>query len=223
MPTYSIVMAFVDPDDTKAIKASLRRSQAGGFTVLNARGTVRSPILSFLGLDNPRRDMLLMVAEDSRCTSFMEKLDSDIHMDRPGKGFTFTIPATRLYGMRTQDGTVFRRLSGRPAGEKPHYEVIIAIVNNGMSGKVFKAARRGGAQGATVLHGRGSGVEKVERFFSLAIDPEKEILVMITEEEHTDAILEEMNKEVNFNTPNSGIVFTFDIEEVHGLIQNVGE
>lgn len=223
MPTYSIVMAFIDPDDSKIVKASLRRSQASGFTVISGRGTVRSPLLSMLGLDNPRRDLLLMVSEDKACVPVMENLRADTHMDRPGKGFTFSIPATRVYGLHNQDADGFLRLSNREPGQGPHYELLAVIVNNGMSERMIHAARGGGARGATVLHARGSGVHRIEKFFSLGIEPEKEVLIIVSEESQTESIIAALTEEVDFNTPNSGILFTFDIEQVTGLIQNVGE
>lgn len=223
MPTFSIIMAFIDPDDTKTVKASLRRSKASGFTVISGRGTVRNPLLCFLGLDNPRRDLLIMVAEDQKCGLIMENLNDDTHMEKSGKGFTFAIPATRVFGLHNQDPSGFRRYCRDTDEEGTPYELLTVIVNNGMSERMVAAARRGGARGATVLHARGSGIHKIEKFYSLGIEPEKEVLLIVSEDKKTDGIIAALKEEVDFTTPNSGILFTFDIEQVVGLIQNVGE
>ena len=60
------------------------------------------------------------------------------------------------------------------------FDLIVAIVNRGFSDLVMDAARAAGASGGTILHGRGTGVHEAEQFFGIAIQPEKEIVLILT-------------------------------------------
>ena len=40
------------------------------------------------------------------------------------------------------------------------YDLIVTIVNKGRAEKVMEAAKKAGAEGGTILHGRGSGVHE---------------------------------------------------------------
>ena len=57
------------------------------------------------------------------------------------------------------------------------FELIVAIVNRGFSDLVMDAARKAGASGGTILHGRGTGVHEAAQFFGVAIQPEKELVL----------------------------------------------
>lgn len=100
-----------------------------------------------------------------------------------------------------------------------NYELIVIIANNNRGEDVVEAAQKAGASGATMLHGRGSGVHNVERFFNLEIEPEKEVIFIVSECEKSPAIIESIREAVDFNAPNSGILFTLAITEAMGLVR----
>ena len=55
------------------------------------------------------------------------------------------------------------------------HELIICIVNNGFTDLVMDAARKEGARGGTIFHGRGTGNPDMEKFFGFSISPEKRL------------------------------------------------
>ena len=61
------------------------------------------------------------------------------------------------------------------------HELIICIVNNGFTDLVMDAARKEGARGGTIFHGRGTGNPDMEKFFGFSISPEKEIIIILVE------------------------------------------
>ena len=67
---------------------------------------------------------------------------------------------------------------------KKGYKCIFAIVNNGFSEEAMDAARACGARGGTILHGRGTISKVAETLFNITIKPEKEIVMIITDNEH---------------------------------------
>lgn len=100
---------------------------------------------------------------------------------------------------------------------KYKHEVIICIVNSGFSDEVMDAAREFGARGGTVVRARGTANAEAEKLFNIAIQPEKEIVMILVENKIKNDILHALYKAVGLNTPGQGIAFTMPVENVVGL------
>jgi len=94
------------------------------------------------------------------------------------------------------------------------YKLIVTIVNKGKSGKVLDVSHGAGAVGGTVLFGHGSAVRLL---LGISIDPEKEIVFIIVEEEKAKKVLDAIVKELQLDRPHRGIAFILSIDRVEGL------
>lgn len=101
--------------------------------------------------------------------------------------------------------------------EKLNHELIICIVNNGFTDLVMDAARKEGARGGTIFHGRGTSNPDMEKFFGISISPEKEIVIIIVESSIKDAVLKAINKAAGLETSGKGIAFAMPVSDVVGL------
>lgn len=97
------------------------------------------------------------------------------------------------------------------------YEVILCIVNAGFAEDVMSVARSCGAGGGTVLSARGTAKEEAEKIFNISIQPEKEIVMILVDEDKRDDILHAIYKNVGLNTPGQGIAFSLPVSQVVGL------
>lgn len=97
------------------------------------------------------------------------------------------------------------------------YELIIVIINRGFSDDVMDAAREAGATGGTILNARGSGSHKAEEFFGIAIQPEKELVMILVPKELRSGIMTAVCGRAGLNTPGKGIVFSLPVSDVLGL------
>ncbi|MEX2573827.1 MAG: P-II family nitrogen regulator [Balneolaceae bacterium] len=97
------------------------------------------------------------------------------------------------------------------------FNLIVSIVNKGRSGLVLDSSLKAGAEGGTVLRGRGSGIHEKAKLFSFAIEPEKEIVLTLVPEILTEKILEAIVKSAELNEPGKGIAFVLDIEKTAGI------
>ena len=95
-------------------------------------------------------------------------------------------------------------------------ELIVVIVNKHKDGVVMKAATAAGATGGTIIHGRGTGFLK-KKFFGIDIEPEKEIVLIIANVDIVENICLAINRELNLEKPNQGILFTIDLNKVIGI------
>jgi len=101
--------------------------------------------------------------------------------------------------------------------ESKGFELIICIVNNGFTDLVMDAARKEGARGGTIFHGRGTGNPDMEKFFGITISPEKEIVIILVEKEIIEAVLKAINKAAGLETKGQGIAFTMPVSDVVGV------
>ncbi len=103
------------------------------------------------------------------------------------------------------------------------YMLIITVVNKGWSEKVIHAAKEAGATGATVLYGRGSGLENVPSLFGIPIDPEKEIVLNVVPEADSDPLMERIGRALTLCAPGTGVTFSLPVASVGGIYTGKGD
>ena len=104
---------------------------------------------------------------------------------------------------------------------KNGYKCILAIVNNGFSEVAMDAAKACGARGGTILHGRGTISKDAEKFFNISIQPEKEIVMILAQNELIDSILKGLYNAIGTSTQAQGIAFALPVDEVIGIDNNL--
>ncbi|MBN1243795.1 MAG: P-II family nitrogen regulator [Spirochaetales bacterium] len=90
------------------------------------------------------------------------------------------------------------------------HALVAFILNKGWADDAMAAARKAGATGGTVVAGRGTGREEDVRFFGITLVPEKEILLVLVEDEKADAVLEAVKTVPCLAEPGSGIAFRLE-------------
>jgi nitrogen regulatory protein PII len=97
------------------------------------------------------------------------------------------------------------------------YDLIMTIVNKGYSETVVEASKKAGAEGGTIMFGRGTGIHEQAKLFGITIEPEKELVLTLVEREKTDSVLELVLKEAELDKPGRGIAFVLEVERVAGI------
>ena len=100
---------------------------------------------------------------------------------------------------------------------KKNYELIIVIVNQGYTGIVMDAAKECGARGGTTFVAHGTGNKELGSFFGIVIQPEKEIVFILVDEEIKDNVMLNIYKQAGLDTKGSGIAFSIKVSDVIGL------
>lgn len=96
-------------------------------------------------------------------------------------------------------------------------KLIITIINKGYSDVVMEAARRAGATGGTVIKARGTGNKELESFYGIVIHPDKEMVLIVVNEDIKDKTMEEIYKDCGLETKSQGIIFSLPIDDVKGI------
>ena len=103
------------------------------------------------------------------------------------------------------------------------FELIFTIVNAGYTDLVMEAAKAEGATGGTVINGKGTGNEAMEKFFGITIQPEKDIVLILIPKNLKDAVLKAISRDAGFDTKGQGIAFALPVDEAVGLGKAVKE
>lgn len=211
---YSLIMVIIDfGQATKAIKIAKSIGATGG-TIVLGKGTVKSSILSRLGLDESRKEIALIGVESHIEQAVNEALRAKLELDKPNHGIVFSVPMKRAIGKNFKDQGYTPYKEG---DNKMKHEAIFTIVNKGMSKKVIDSASKAGSTGGTVISGRGSGTEVTEKLFNIDIEPEKDIVLIISKLENTDQIVEAISQSINITEQGKGIIFVLDVNRTIGL------
>jgi nitrogen regulatory protein PII len=99
--------------------------------------------------------------------------------------------------------------------------LIVTIVKKGWSDPVTRAARHAGAEGATILMGRGAGIHEKQTFLGLCIEPEKEVILTIVDPEQTDAVLSAITEAAQLDRSGMGIAFVVALDRVVGRVHKI--
>ena len=95
--------------------------------------------------------------------------------------------------------------------EEHRYELIVCIVNAGFSQNVMEAARAAGAKGGTILRARGSANPEAEEFFSINVQPDKEVLLILVPKAIKDDVLKAIYKNCGLADEAKGIAFSLPV------------
>jgi nitrogen regulatory protein PII len=198
---------------SKVLRAAKNHGVTGG-TVLLGRGTVKSPLLDLLGLTDVRKEIVLMIAESDTAEEALLGLDKQFNFAKPHHGIAFSTDVVGLYGVRDCPSYKSR---GNTGGEDM-YKVIFVVVDRGKAQEVIDAAAAAGSRGATVINARGSGVHEQKVLFSMPIEPEKDIVMILAQESLVEQITAAIRGALKIDEPGMGIMFILDLNKTFGLL-----
>lgn len=97
------------------------------------------------------------------------------------------------------------------------YHVINIIVDKGKAEEVVDAANLAGSTGGTIINARGSGTHETSKVFAMDIEPEKEIVMILSACERTNDIVASIREKLKMDAPGNGIMFIQDVNKTYGL------
>ncbi len=198
---------------SKVLKEAKKIGVLGG-TIFLGRGTVKEPILELLGLDEVKKEVVLMISDRKLENQIHEVLTEKFHLDKPNHGIIFSSSVKRVIGTKSYTPSSDSIVGGKDDME---YEVIFTIVERGFGQEVVDVATSAGSRGATIINARGSGIHENTMFFSMNIEPEKEIVIIIIEKEKSDKIIKAIKESLQIDEPGKGIMFVMDANKTSGL------
>lgn len=99
-----------------------------------------------------------------------------------------------------------------------NYRLVTCIVERGRAERVVDEAIRAGAQGATIYQARGKGVRERLSFLGRLVDPEKEVILIVTTKEQTRSVFDSVVKTAQLEAPGKGFAYVQPVEQAVGFL-----
>lgn len=209
-----LLCLIVNDDMGSEVIRIAKKNGCSGGTVFYGAGTINNSRLKMLGLDNIRKEVVLMIAEESKSESIMKVLSEKLKLARPNRGIAFTISLLNILGRRN---SMYDQNAQIREDDSVMHQAIFVIVERGQAEEVIDAAVDAGSQGGTIISARGSGIHETSRLFGMDIEPEKEIVLILSDKDKVDPIVASISNATEIEKPGQGILFTIDVKDTKGL------
>lgn len=211
---WELVVVIVNPGlSSRVIRLGKSVGIKGG-TVVLGHGTAHQPLLEFLELADVRKEIVLMVADTPKMANLaLETLNNQLKMQKKNHGIAFSLDVSHFIGTGH-----FQYCDTHESEDTLMlYQAIFTIVDKGKAEEAMKIASDAGAHGGTIINARGSGIHETSTIFQMAIEPEKEILLIVSEVNKTEAIVDAIKIKMEIEKPGNGIIFVQDVKNAVGL------
>lgn len=95
--------------------------------------------------------------------------------------------------------------------------VILFVCNHGYAYDAMTEARKAGARGGTIIHGRSSVSTEKQKFFGITVHSEKDILMIVCQEEQKATLMKAMTSKYGVATQARGLCFAMKVEDSIGF------
>jgi len=204
---------------SKVIKIAKKVGISGG-TIFLGKGTAQSRILKLLDLSDIRKEIVLLATSKQKALVALEELNKELKLEKPHHGIAFSTSVKNLIGVDNLKCDFDNKIIKEDRGVKnTMYNVIFVVVDKGKAEEVIDAATKAGSTGGTIINARGSGIHETSTLFSMAIEPEKEVVMILSKSSLVEAIVESIRKELKIDEPGNGIMFVQDVNNAYGLYE----
>ena len=183
-------------------------------------GTAVQETLSTLGLERTEKAVLFAMITADTWPKLQKELRHRLRIDVPGTGIAFTIPVSSIGGKRalqflTEDQNF--QIGEETTLKDTKYELLIVIANQGYSGLIMDAARSENAGGGTVIHAKGTGMERAEQFLGVSLAAEKEMVLIVIKREDKNRIMRAIMDQAGTASKARSVILSLPVTSTAGL------
>lgn len=200
---------------SKVLQTAKKLGLPGG-TVVIGKGTVNHSILNFLSLYDVQKEIVILGTNFQSTEKILADLNQVFNFEKRNQGIVFTTGAGKIIGSSFYKN---EKNDGERGVRKSMYQLIITIVNRGNAGDVIDAAKAAGSKGGTIINARGSGIHETQRLFNMDIEPEKEMVMILSKKDITESIVESIRVALKIDQPGNGIIFIQDVNQTYGIYE----
>ncbi|UCZ54182.1 PII family protein [Bacillus shivajii] len=216
-----LLVTIVKKGKAKKIMKAAKDVGVEGGTVMIGSGVGIHEKEKTFGIDTIyEKELILNLVHEDLLPDVINEITHTAKLNKPGQGIGFVIDVRRTFGIahKKEEESSKEDLEDMTDDHNHRgFDLIITIVNKGESGKVIDASKKGGAEGGTVLNGRGSGIHEKAKLLSIQIEPEKDVVLTLIKRSLTNDVLNALEEYVHINEPGKGIAFVLPVEETVGI------
>ena len=232
MSELYMMATISDRNQTRRFLAFYREYGVNVTLLTYGEGTAASEVLDAFGLEAAEKAILFAFITDTEWKHIKSALQKQIKIDIPGSGIAFIVPLSSIGGKKQllylTEGREFKKgvigtigfsvvIEEESTLKETKYELLVVIANQGYTDLIMDAARKAHAPGGTVIHAKGTGAEKAEKFLGVSIAVEKEMIFMVTRREGKNAIMKAIMEQAGLESEARAIVFSLPVTETAGM------
>lgn len=211
---YELLCIIVNYGAAGRVMKIAKHNGITGGTILLGKGTIKNKLLEFLEINDVRKEIVLIIGERSTIRNATEIISKELEFHKPRHGIAFIIPVANFLGARS---CTYNKVLESEGVEKTMYNSIFTVVEKGKAEEVIEAAQKAGSKGGTIINARGSGIHETQKLFNMDIEPEKEIVLILSESSITDSIVNSIRECLKIEEPGKGILFVLNVADTFGL------
>jgi len=217
----NLCMTFIiiNYSDEKKFTKILNKYKIGFKVVMHGNGTASSSLLEYFGLNKEEKTVITAVLPSSNCKHLLKEIEERIKVNEHGKGIAFSILLSSCGKYMLDYYQKYEMEDIEMEASNQH--LIVTIVNEGYAEKVMNEAKKAGATGGTTLSGRGLEHEKAIKFLNISIEPEKDIVLILSPTDKKNNIMNMIVESCGLKTPGTGICFSLPVDNVVGLNKEI--
>ena len=219
MNNLSLINIIINTQDEKKFVKVLDKYKVNFKNIIHGMGTASSSLLDYFGLNQEEKAIITAIAPTTHCKHILKEIENKIKLYEPGKGIAFTISLSSSIKYLL-DYYEEKEMEDIPM-KKQEQHLIITIANEGYAEKIMTEAKKAGATGGTTINGRGLETEKVIKFLNIAIEPEKDIVLILASDKNKNDIMNNIVEGCGLKTPGAGICFSLPVDYGVGLNKEI--
>lgn len=183
-------------------------------------GTASQRYMRLLALNETEKMVCLTVVTGRKWLEAKRAMSVRLRIEAPGVGIAYIVPLAAIGGKRElmflTDGQGFEK-GAETELKGTEQELLIVIGKQGYSEQIMDAARLAGARGGTVIHARGTGQEKAERFLGISLASEKDLVLIVAPSEKKAEMIRQIMRDAGPGTDAGAIVFSLPVTDTAGM------
>lgn len=221
LPIVKLVITIVDRGKGNRVVELAKLEHLYFHYVFPGCGTANSTILDYFGLGETKKDIVMTFAPENVVAHLMNMTAESLQMLNPGNGIMFSLPLTSVSSYVAQilgkQAIISNKYEVEKMENQGKFDLIVTLVRHGDSDVVYDAAKAAGATGGTVLNARRMGYEDAEKISENSVQPEKEIIAILSEKSKRPEIMQAISRAAGITTESQGILFSLPVENIVGI------
>lgn len=210
----NLKLLFVINDEDKKLSILVDKFKLPFNTLMHGEGTASQGILDFLGLEKTEKNVFVSIIPDVMEKDILLFIKKEMRIKEIGKGVAFTSP---LSSSSQYIQASFKEKKGDKMKNNKEYHLLITIAIEGYADRIMDVAKKNGANGGTLIKGRAIGGKNSFKFFNIAVEPEKDIVLIVCKDEDKNNIMDAILEKCGANTDAKGICIALPINNTVGI------
>ncbi|EEJ52894.1 P-II family nitrogen regulator [Mobiluncus mulieris] len=102
---HQVILTIVEKGRAEAVIDAAVKAGSHGGSIINARGSGVHETASLFGFSvEPEKELVLILAEDTRVRDIVAQISTDLRLDEPGNGIVFVQDLARVRGLYQANG-----------------------------------------------------------------------------------------------------------------------